>query len=65
MGVGSESVDCIKLPDGRIVSVYDQFVLNRFAIHDGKVFEKHTGPLKCEQTNQKGKENDGYAQISI
>ena len=43
-----DSVDCIKLPDGRIVSVYDQFALNRFVIHDGKVFEKHAGPIKCD-----------------
>ena len=50
-----DSVDCIKLPDGRIVSVYDQFALNRFVIHDGKVFEKHAGPIKCDKRTKKAK----------
>ncbi len=51
----NQSVDCIRLPEGRIVSTYNHFVWNRFIIHDGKVFEKYAGPLKCDKRTKKAK----------
>ena len=49
------SIDCIKLPDGRIVSIANNFVWSRFVIHDGKVFEKNAGSLKCAKRTKKAK----------
>ena len=40
-----QTVDCIRLPEGRIFNIYDPTVFNRFIIRDGKVYERHAGPL--------------------
>lgn len=51
----NNSIDCIKLPDGRTVSICNNFVRSRFVIHDGKVFERNSGPLKCDRRTKKAK----------
>lgn len=48
------TVDCIKLPDGRIVPHYYSTVC-RFIIKDGKVYQKESGQLKHEKRTKKAK----------
>ncbi len=51
----NDSCDCIKLPNGKIVSVESYFAWDRFIIKDGKVYEKYSGPLKHEKRSKRAK----------
>lgn len=52
----NETVDCIKLPDGRIVSVENRIVWDKFIIgNDGLVYQKYFGPLKHMKRSKKAK----------
>lgn len=48
-------VDCIRLPEGRIIPVYSHPVVNHFSIRDGKVYQCHAGPLKHEKRTKRAK----------
>ncbi|MDR0287565.1 MAG: hypothetical protein LBI03_07685, partial [Clostridiales bacterium] len=50
----NKKVNCIRLPHGRIVSVYNWEVKD-FTIKDGKVYQEHAGPLKHEKRTKKAK----------
>jgi len=50
----SERLDCIKMPDGAIVSRYNRRA-SGFTIKDGKVYQEHAGPLKHEKRTKKAK----------
>ena len=39
------TVDCMRLPDGRIVEEYPAPQWHKFIIKDGKVYQRHAGPL--------------------
>lgn len=45
-GYENRSCDCVRLPDGRIVSLYDRSVYGKFVIQNGQVFQKKAGPLQ-------------------
>ena len=50
------AVDCIKLPEGRIVTVYNRCVWDKFVIHDdGKVYQKYFGQLKHDKRSKRAK----------
>ncbi len=48
-------VDCIKLPQGRIIIKPSNFYGARFVVRDGKVFEAGRGPLKQEKRTKRAK----------
>ena len=50
-----EGVDCIKLPEGRIVEWYSNPIYNSFTIRDGKVFQRGAGPLHQEKRTKSAK----------
>ena len=54
-GYENRSCDCVRLPDGRIVSVYDPLVWDKFEIKDGKVYQKKSGKLKQPKRTHKAK----------
>ena len=54
-GYENRSCDCVRLPDGRIVSVYDPLVWDKFKIKDGKVYQKKSGKLKQPKRTHKAK----------
>ena len=49
------SVDCLKLPQGRIVPLCMQPDDNRFVIRDGKVYENNAGPLHQHRRTKRAK----------
>ena len=49
------SVDCLKLPQGRIVPLCMQPDDNRFVIRDGKVYENNAGPLHQQRRTKRAK----------
>ena len=49
------SVDCLKLPQGRIVPLCMQPDENRFVIRDGKVYENNAGPLHQQRRTKRAK----------
>ena len=51
----NRSCDCVQLPDGRIVSLYDRSVWGKFMIKNGQVFQKEAGPLKHPMRTHKAK----------
>ena len=51
----SRSCDCVRLPGGRIVSLYDPIVWGKFIIKDGKVYQKQAGKLKHPNRTHKAK----------
>lgn len=51
----SRSCDCVRLPGGRIVSLYDRSVWGRFMIKEGIVYQKKSGPLKHPKRTHKAK----------
>lgn len=48
-------IDCIKLPEGRIVPIYEEPFSDRFGIWDGKVYERYAGPLKHKKRTKRAK----------
>ena len=54
-GYENRSCDCVRLPDGRIVSLYDRSVWGKFVIKDGQVFQKKAGPLQHPMRTHKAK----------
>jgi len=52
----TDCIDCIKLPDGRILPSYDYFFRSKFVIHeDGKVYQMNYGQLKHDKRSKKAK----------
>ena len=51
----NRSCDCVRLPDGRIVSLYHSSVWGKFTIRDGLVFQTKAGPLKHPIRTHKAK----------
>lgn len=47
--------DCIQLPDGKIVGLYEHPLRGRFEICDGKVYQKRFGQLKGSHRSKKAK----------
>ena len=54
-GYENRSCDCVRLPDGHIVSMYDPMVWGKFEIKDGKVYQKKSGKLKQPKRTHKAK----------
>ena len=51
----NDTIDCYRLPGGRIVTQFDNEVYRKFSIRDGIVFEKNAGPLKHPKRTHKAK----------
>lgn len=51
----NKSVDCIKLPEGRIVSIHNSIVLGKFTVRNGLVYQKQFGQLKNEKRSKSAK----------
>lgn len=55
------TVDCIKLPEGRKVSVDNRAVFDKFIIgEDGKVYQKYYGQLKHPKRSKRAKKMVAY-----
>ena len=55
------TVDCIKLPEGRKVSVGSREIFNKFIIgKDGKVYQKYFGQLKHPKRSKRAKKMVAY-----
>lgn len=50
-----KNVDCLKLPEGKIVELYQYPYSNAFCVFDGKVYQKDAGPLHHEKRTKKAK----------
>ena len=50
-----QTQDCIKLPNGTIISKNTPSFSNRFLLRDGKVYERHAGPLGHEKRTKRAK----------
>lgn len=51
-----ECINCIKLPNGRILPENDWFFRGKFVIHeDGKVYQRNYGQLKNDKRSKKAK----------
>ena len=53
-GYNSDTLDCVKMPGGKIVSLYNHHA-SGFAIKDGMVFQESAGPLKHNKRTKKAK----------
>ena len=52
----NDCIDCIKLPNGKIVSIENRMVWDKFIIgDDGKVYQKYFGQLKRPKRSKKAK----------
>lgn len=51
----NKSVDCIKLPGGKIVSAHNRIIFDKFIIRDGLVYQKYFGQLKHEKRSKTAK----------
>lgn len=51
----TETEDCFKTPDGRILEAWDPAINYRFVIRNGKVYQKSIGPLRQEKRTKKAK----------
>lgn len=49
------TVDCIRLPQGKIVEASSYPLRCRFVVRDGKVFQREAGPLKHEKRTKKAR----------
>lgn len=49
------SIDCIKLPQGKIAPVGYRLYCNRFEIRDGKVFQRNAGPARQPRRTKRAK----------
>lgn len=50
-----QSVDCLKLPEGKVVELCSYPYYGRFCIIDGKIYQKNAGPLHHEKRTKKAK----------
>ncbi len=51
----TDTTNCIRLPNGVIVSMYDQAVSGKYLIKDGKVYQRKAGRLGREKRTKKAK----------
>ena len=51
----TETADCFKTPDGRIVETGDPVIDYRFVIRDGKVYQRAAGPFHREKRTKKAR----------
>lgn len=51
----NRSCDCVRLPDGRIISMYDSGVWGKYEIQNSQVFQKKAGPLQHLKRTHKAK----------
>lgn len=57
----NDTVDCIKLPEGKIVSIENRRVWDKFIIgDDGLVYQKYFGPLKHQKRSKRAKKMTAY-----
>ncbi len=54
-GYAHRTEDCIQLPDGKIVSLYERPLRGRFEIRNGKVYQKKFGQLQSSHRSKKAK----------
>lgn len=57
--------DCVRLPDGRIVSLYDPLVWGKFVIQNGQVFQKKAGPLQHPMRTHKAQKMRAMTDIRL
>lgn len=50
-----QCVDCLKLPEGRVVELCSYPYYNKFCVIDGKVYQKNAGPLHHDKRTKKAK----------
>ncbi len=50
-----QSVDCLRLPEGKIVELCSYPYYRKYSIIDGKVYQKNAGPLHHEKRTKKAK----------
>ena len=50
-----KNVDCVVMPDGRILEIDAYPIWHKFVIQDGLVFQKEAGPLKHPKRTKKAK----------
>lgn len=50
-----QRVDCLKLPEGKMVEILSPYYHYRFCIIDGKVYQKDAGPLHHPKRTKKAK----------
>lgn len=48
-------VDCVKTPDGRIITCHCYEFRNQYELHDGKVYQQRFGPLHHRKRTKKSK----------
>lgn len=51
----AQTMDCIKLPNGRIISVNESVGKHRYVIRDNQVYECYAGPLRHEKRTKSAK----------
>lgn len=51
----TDTTNCVRLPNGVIVSMYDQTVTGKYRIKDGKVYQRKAGRLGHEKRTKKAK----------
>ena len=51
----NKSIDCVKLPNGRIVGIHNHIIYDKFIIRDGLVYQKRFGHLKHEKRSKGAK----------
>ena len=51
----TDRTNCVRLPNGVIVSMYDQTVSGKYLIKDGKVYQRKAGHLGHEKRTKKAK----------
>lgn len=51
----NNKIDCIKLAEGRIVSIFDPQVYGRFTICNGKVYKRNAGSVKHTKRTKQAK----------
>ena len=54
------TMDCIKLPQGKIVPARYGFYQNRFEIQNGKVFQRKAGPIRQPRRTKRAKRMQVY-----
>ena len=55
-----DTIDCIKLPQGKIVPARYGFYQNRFEIQNGKVFQRKAGPARQPRRTKRAKRMQVY-----
>ena len=49
------TLPCVRFPDGRICDTCDSAFCSRFLAVDGKIYQRHSGPLRHRQRNRKAR----------